>query len=75
MNRVSARLASRVPSLMAKTSAGACIPPDPWTNTKVTCNSSDYCCTYTQACHHDCNGATACGAWNIVAGSCRQYHT
>jgi hypothetical protein len=63
MSGTSAWLADRVASLLPKTTAGACIPPEPWTSNRTTCGPVGNCCDSSRTCHYSCHGAAECGGW------------
>jgi hypothetical protein len=58
-------IADRVASLLPKTTAGACIPPDPWSVSKFSRVGPAESCRYVRTCHYSCHGATVCGAWTL----------
>jgi hypothetical protein len=67
MNGTSAWLADHVasllPNLLPKTTAGACVPASPWTSKRTTCGPIGNCCDSSRTCHYSCHGKAECTGW------------
>jgi hypothetical protein len=62
MSGTSAFLLDHVASLLPNTTAGACVTPQTWTETRHSSGPTWYCSSQ-RTCHTSCDGRSVCGGW------------